>query len=140
MSAATFSGLIDLAAAGLGGRVLGASDEFFAEAANLLQSGRAVFVDGKFTERGKWMDGWESRRKRVPGHDWCVVRLGLPGRIRGFEVDTNHFLGNYPEHCSVEACTLESEPTDWASAPWEQLVPISELEGGTQHYYPVAST
>ncbi|MES1209308.1 MAG: allantoicase, partial [Pseudomonadota bacterium] len=60
MNAATFSGLVDLAAASLGGRVLGASDEFFAEAANLLQPGRAVFVDGKFTDRGKWMDGWES--------------------------------------------------------------------------------
>jgi allantoicase len=55
-----------------------------------------VFIEDKYTERGKWMDGWESRRKRVPGHDWCVIQLGLPGVIHGVDVDTNHFLGNAP--------------------------------------------
>ena len=78
-TAAAFTGLIDLAAADSGGQVLGASDDFFAAPENLLEPGRGVFIDGKYTDRGKWMDGWESRRKRGPGHDWCVLGLGAPG-------------------------------------------------------------
>ena len=68
-SSAAFTGLVDLAALGLGGTVLGASDDFFASANNLIEPGRGVFIEGKFTDRGKWMDGWESRRKRGPGYD-----------------------------------------------------------------------
>src|SRR5450432_47376 len=100
--AATFPGLVDLAAATLGGRVLGTSDEFFAEANGLLQSGRAVFVEGKFTDRGKWMDGWESRRRRGDGHDWGVLALGVPGEVVGFDIDTQHFVGNPPPFASVD--------------------------------------
>lgn len=100
--AATFPGLVDLAAAALGGAVLGSSDDFFAEAGNLIQPGRAVFIPGKYTDRGKWMDGWESRRKRVPGHDWCVLALGAPGTVVGFDVDTQHFVGNSPAFVAIE--------------------------------------
>src|SRR5258708_20618621 len=100
-STATFSGLVDLAAAGLGGRALGTSDDFFAGAENLLLPGRAVFVDGKFTDRGKWMDGWESRRKRGGGHDWCVLALGAPGEVVGLDIDTQHFVGNHPPFPSL---------------------------------------
>jgi allantoicase len=100
--AATFTGLVDLAAAALGGAVLGSSDDFFAEAGNLLQPGRAAFIPGKYTDRGKWMDGWESRRKRVPGHDWCVLALGAPGTVVGFDVDTQHFVGNSPAFVAIE--------------------------------------
>ena len=101
--AAVFAGLIDSASDALGGRVLGASDEFFAEAANLIEPGRGVFLDGKFTERGKWMDGWESRRRRgaEPDHDWCVLALGVSGEVVGFDVDTNHFLGNHAPFASI---------------------------------------
>lgn len=129
-----FTDLIDLASVRIGGTALYATDEFFAGKENLLQPGRGIFIPDKYTENGKWMDGWESRRKRVPGHDWCVIRLGLPGRIRGFEVDTNHFLGNYPEQCSIEACTLP-EGGRWEDATWRELVPITTLQGGSQHYY-----
>ena len=80
-SAAAFTGLVDLAAIGLGGTVLGASDDFFASANNLIEPGRGIFVEGKFTDRGKWMDGWESRRRRGPGYDWCVLELGAPGTV-----------------------------------------------------------
>ncbi len=101
-SAAAFTGLVDLAAIGLGGTVLGASDDFFASANNLIEPGRGVFIDGKFTDRGKWMDGWESRRKRGPGYDWCVLELGAPGTVVGFDVDTHYFVGNSPPFVSVE--------------------------------------
>ncbi len=98
-----FTELVDLAAERLGGTALWANDEFFAERDNLLKSEAAVFAPGKYTDRGKWMDGWETRRRRTPGHDWCIVRLGVPGIVRGVVVDTTHFKGNYPESCSLEA-------------------------------------
>jgi len=94
-------GLIDLAAARVGGRALLASDEFFAPKSNLLKPGRGVFVPEKYTTRGKWMDGWETRRRRTPGNDWCLIRLGIPGLIQGVAVDTHHFRGNHPEACSL---------------------------------------
>jgi allantoicase len=101
-----FTELVDLAAERLGGRVLAANDDFFAPKENLLKAAKPVFIEGKYTDRGKWMDGWESRRRRTPGHDWCLIRLGLSGIIRGFVVDTSFFKGNFPERCSIEASVL----------------------------------
>ena len=99
-----FTDLAELAAARVGGKALFANDEFFAPKENLLRPGRGEFIPGKFTPRGKWMDGWETRRRRTPGYDWCVIQLGMPGVVRGVDVDTNHFIGNFPERCSLEAC------------------------------------
>lgn len=80
-----------------------AEDDFFADRQRMLNPEPAVFVPGKYDANGKWMDGWESRRKRGPGHDWCVVKLARPGRIHGLDLDTSHFTGNYPPAASVEA-------------------------------------
>lgn len=139
-----FTELIDLASARLGGKALFATDEFFAPKENLLLPGRGVFIPDKYTEFGKWMDGWESRRKRVPGYDFCIIALGVPGRIRGLDVDTNHFLGNFPEHCSVDALPLGSlgpdpsvEALRQADVPWQTLVPLSVLKGGSQNLFEV---
>ena len=99
-----FTALADLASPRLGGRAAAASDDFFAPRANLLKPQPPVFIPGKFTARGKWMDGWESRRRRTPGHDWCVVRLGLPGIVRGVDVDTSFFTGNYPSQIGRASC------------------------------------
>src|SRR5438552_6918983 len=107
-------GLVDLASARLGGSTLLANDEFFAEKENLLKPARAVFLPDEYTERGKWMDGWETRRRRTPGHDWCIVRLGLPGLLRGFDVDTAHFLGNHPAYASIDA--IDASPDAAAEA------------------------
>lgn len=128
-----FTNLIDLAAARVGGTALYATDDFFAPKENLLQPGRGVFIVDKYTENGKWMDGWESRRKRTPGHDYCDIRLGLPGVIHGFDIDTNHFLGNYPEHASVEACNVKGDPDE--NTVWTELLPISTLQGGSQNLF-----
>jgi allantoicase len=100
--------LIDLASARLGGKALFASDEFFAPKENLLAPGRGEFIEGKYTDRGKWMDGWETRRRRDAGggYDWCVIQLGVPGAIRAITVDTNHFRGNHPVACSVDGASL----------------------------------
>src|ERR1700737_1036490 len=110
-----FTQLIDLASARLGGRAIAANDEFFAEKENLPTPEPAVFIPGKYTDRGKWMDGWETRRKRTPGHDWCIIRLGPPGIARIVHVDPIHFLGNFPAHCSLDGADVAGNPaeTDW---------------------------
>jgi allantoicase len=124
-------GLIDLASASVGGRALLASDEFFAPKSNLLKPGRGVFLEGKYTSRGKWMDGWETRRRRTPGFDWCVVQLGVPGVIRAVTVDTHHFTGNHPEACSLTAAALSTVPKSAAlkraAEQWPEILARSPL-------------
>jgi allantoicase len=133
--------LIDLAAEKLGGAVLFANDEFFAPKENLLKPSAPVFIEGKYTDLGKWMDGWESRRRRTPGFDWCIVRLGLPGKIRGVTVDTSHFKGNYPEQCSLEACSFEGQPTvdelTNESLNWTEILSVSPLQGDSQNHFAI---
>ncbi len=144
---AAFTGFVDLAAERLGGKTLLASDDFFAEKENLLKPGRGIFIADKYTDRGKWMDGWESRRKRTPGHDWCILRLGLPGSVRGFDIDTNHFLGNHPPYASVDACRIEADSAEAADsiavsdqAAWQTILPRSPLAPGSQNLFASIST
>jgi allantoicase len=138
-----FTELIDLASERLGGAVLYANDDFFAEKENLLKQSAPVFIEGKYTDRGKWMDGWESRRRRTPGFDWCIIRLGLPGIIRGVVVDTSFFRGNYPEQCSLEACTVDGQPdveqlmSD--ATRWTEILPQSQLQGDSQNPFVIQS-
>jgi allantoicase len=136
-----FTELVDLASEKLGGAVLVANDEFFAPKEDLLKATTPIFLEGEYTERGKWMDGWETRRRRTPGHDWCIIRLGLPGIIRGIVVDTSYFRGNYPEHCSFEACAIEGQatPDDLtnASIQWIPIMPQLPLAGDTQNPFPI---
>src|SRR4051794_38304947 len=137
-----FTELIDLAAERLGGAVLAANDEFFAPKENLLKSNHPVWREGEFTDRGKWMDGWETRRRRTPGHDWCIVRLGLPGIIQGVVVDTCHFKGNYPEQCSLEACAAGGHPDAGqlaAADDWVQLLPKTHLQGHAENAFSIDS-
>jgi allantoicase len=139
-----FTQLADLAAERLGGKVLAANDDFFAPKENLLKDSKPVFVPGKFTSRGKWMDGWESRRRRTPGHDWCIIRLGLPGIVRGVVVDTSFFTGNFPERFSLEGCDLADAPPknekkklSSANLNWVQIAPETALKGDSQNLFPV---
>ena len=101
---------------------------------------RAIFIPGKFTARGKWMDGWESRRRRTPGHDWCVVALGMRGVVRGVNVDTSHFTGNYPSHCSIDALDTttagrRSDRSAVTGAPWTTI--LDEVRAARQQRQPV---
>jgi allantoicase len=139
---ASFTGLLDLAAASFGGRAIGTNDEFFASMQNMLLPGRGVFIPEKFTDRGKWMDGWESRRKRGPGHDWCIVELGTPGNVVGFDIDTNHFLGNHPPFASVEgARATRGTPLEaLQKLSWTELLPQSPLRPGSQNLFASGSS
>jgi allantoicase len=134
-----FTELVDLASERLGGVVLAANDEFFAPKENLLKVSKPVFIEGKYTDVGKWMDGWETRRRRTTGFDWCILCLGLPGIVRGVVVDTSHFKGNFPEQCSLEACALEGNPNveklTSASAPWIEILPKSALRGDSENRF-----
>ena len=140
MSTSAFIKLTDLAAERLGGKALACSDDFFAEKENLLKPGRGIFIPDKYTDRGKWMDGWESRRKRTPGHDWCIIQLATPGKIHGVDIDTNHFLGNHPPYASVDACNLPSPAnTDFEKWQWKEILPNSPLQPGSQNFYKISN-
>ncbi|MDQ3907384.1 MAG: allantoicase [Acidobacteriota bacterium] len=138
-----FTELIDLASERIGGAVLYASDDFFAPKENLLKPSAPIFREGVYTDRGKWMDGWESRRRRTPGFDWCVVRLGLAGRVRGVVVDTAFFRGNYPEQCSLEACSFDGNPTVeqliGEANGWNEILPVSQLRGDSQNSFEISN-
>ncbi|XP_007260900.3 allantoicase [Astyanax mexicanus] len=143
----------DLACETVGGKVIFATDEWFAPALNLVKKGPPEFIASAFTEFGKWMDGWETRRKRIPGHDWCIVELGVPGVIYGFDVDTSYFTGNYAPSISIQAACLDKLPlpslcldgdrtgmaasesqfkavSELHSENWEEIVAVTKLKPG----------
>lgn len=125
----------NLASAGLGATILSCTDQFFAEAARMLQDSEPVFIVGKFDDHGKWMDGWETRRRRNGGHDHAIVKLGLPGTIRGLDINTSHFTGNFPPAASVHVAYCEGEPAE--DTQWVELVPARSLQGNSHHFVEV---
>lgn len=126
--------LVNLALPELGGAILSVSDEFFAPAKRMLSADEPVFIPDRFDAHGKWMDGWESRRKRTAGHDFCIIRI-CPGVIRSVEIDTSFFTGNYPPAAMLEACHVDIEPDD--STRWTELVPKIGLEGDSRQTFTV---
>ena len=143
-----FTQLIDLASEKLGGTVLFANDDFFAPKENLIKPYAPVWKEGLYTDDGKWMDGWESRRRRSPRldekFDWCIIRLGMPGEIRGIVVDTAYFKGNFPSHCSIDACTAGTDADVHAllsdATTWKEILQVSALAGDSQNSFEIAST
>lgn len=127
---------VNLASPRLGAKAVFATDEFFAPKERLLDDAAAEFIPGKYDDHGKWMDGWESRRRRDGGHDFCIVRLGLKGIVRGVDIDTSYFTGNYPPAASLEACLSEAEPGP--DTRWTEIVPATPLSPSAHHYVPVA--
>uniref|UniRef100_A0A7S2L5J2 Allantoicase domain-containing protein n=1 Tax=Leptocylindrus danicus TaxID=163516 RepID=A0A7S2L5J2_9STRA len=100
---------INLLDADTNARVLFATDEFFATAENLLNaSNEPRFDPNEYCEQGKVLDGWESRRRRDAGHDWCLVELGYRGTIEFFEIDTAFFTGNHAPRISIEGIDLSN--------------------------------
>ena len=136
-----FTDLIDLASERLGGAVIAANDEFFAPKEALLKPSAPEWREGVYTERGKWMDGWETRRRRTPGYDWAVIQLGAPGIVRGVVIDTSFFTGNFPERASIEAASVEGLPSleslSNGDVKWEGLLPASALKGDMKNEFEV---
>lgn len=135
-----FTTLPDLALRTVGGSVVAASDESFAEKECLIRPGRPGFQAETFGSKGQVYDGWETRRRREPGHDWALVRLGMPGVIRGVVIDTAWFKGNYPPHASVEAASVEGHPSpaELQAAEWVEILPSADLKGDAEHHFEVA--
>lgn len=128
-------GLINLAEDALGAEALWVSDDFFAAKERMLGRAEPVLRAGTFDEHGQWMDGWESRRRRGPGHDACVVKLAFRGVIRLVDVDTRHFTGNYPPQASLEA-TGDADPTQ-PGTRWTTLLPAHALQGDQHNLFPI---
>jgi len=132
----SFTRYPDLASRDLAGSVVSANDELFAPRQNLIMPLPAVHAADEFGHTGKVYDGWETRRRREPGHDWAIVRLGAPGTIRRVEIDTNHFKGNFPDRASIEGCLRPGAGLDaLADAAWTELLPSSKLRASHRHIY-----
>jgi allantoicase len=120
--------LVDLAAAENGGVPLACSDMFFSSMNNLIMPGRSANMG----------DGWETKRRRGPGNDWIILKLGLPGTLRKIEVDTNHFKGNYPDMCSIDGCAAPGASTEEltsADSRWREILPKTKLQANTRHFF-----
>jgi allantoicase len=138
-----FTKLPNLAGERFGSAVVAANDEFFAPKEGLIKASGPEWREGLYTERGKWMDGWETRRRREPGYDWAILRLGLPGRVHGVVIDTSFFTGNYPERASIDACALPGVPSVDAltanDVEWWPLLSPVDLRGNSANPFAVES-
>lgn len=131
-----FDRMTNLADARLGAKAITCSDDFFADMNRMLQAHDPVWKEGVYDDNGKWMDGWESRRKRGPGHDHCTVRLAVPGRIKGVNIDTRFFTGNYAPSASIEACFVDQgDPT--ADTQWHPILAAVTLQGDSEHLFTI---
>ncbi len=127
---------VNLASSRLGAAAVACSDDFFAPMHRMLKDKPPVWKEGKYDDNGKWMDGWESRRKRGPGNDWCIVRLARPGVIHGIVIETTYFTGNYGPAASVEACFHErGEPGD--NDQWVEILPRHDLQGDSENAFSI---
>ena len=136
-----FGNAIDLLAEKLGGKAIVCSDDFFAGMENLVKEEDAIFIADKYTERGKWMDGWESRRKRVEGHDWVIVKLGVTGQIDVVDIDTSHFLGNHAPIASIEyACDENCADENVQNLDFQPLLDQVPLQKGSSNYFVIQNS
>jgi allantoicase len=137
----SFRDLVDLANERVGGAAIACSDDYFAGMENLVKAKPAVWREDEYTDRGKWMDGWESRRKREPdGVDWCIVRLGVPGVVKGIVVDTAFFKGNFPAACALDVLSVDGYPTAdelAVSTDWLEVLPEQRLEGHSENAFAI---
>ena len=125
--------MINLADPRIGSKIIFKTDDFFAAAHRILNIDTPVFKDGLFDKHGKWMDGWESRRRRSRGFDYLILKLGKPGKIFNIDIDTTHFNGNQPTHASVEGCFSRSKPNK--KTKWIHLLGKKKLGPNKNHSF-----
>lgn len=132
-----FDTLPDLASTLLGGSVPWANDELFAARDNLIEPHAPEFHPKTFGTRGQVYDGWETRRRRDSGHDEAIIRLGVPGVVFAIDIDTSHFIGNYPPEASVEGCAVPGYPNldVVQAAEWRPLLARSPLKGDSHNRF-----
>ena len=128
-------GSVNLASQRLGAAIVEVSDDFFGPAARMLNDAPAIFYPDRYDEQGKWMDGWESRRRRQGGHDHCIVKLGAKGVLAGFEVNTRFFTGNHPPFVSIEGALVDDLPDE--NTVWTEIVAKADLLPDTPNLFPV---
>ena len=129
-------GVDPLASEYLPGRRRGAAEGLWRGRGELGGGGAARDQDRSGFDTKNMGDGWETRRRRGPGHDWAIVKLGTPGRIERIEIDTNHFKGNYPDSASIEGCFAPGgRIDDLASAAWRTLLPQTKLKAHHRHLF-----
>ncbi|MFR9732244.1 allantoicase [Saccharopolyspora sp. MS10] len=133
------SRLPDLASRAVGGAVVHANDELFAERENLIKPSAPEYRPHTFGHKGQVYDGWETRRRREPGVDFALIRLGLPGIVRRLVVDTAFFKGNYPPRVSVQAAAVDGypSPAELLAAEWTELLAPAEVEGDAENAFDV---
>ena len=122
------STLINLISPKIGSYGVYANDEFFAPLERMLSEADPIFIPGKYDNHGKWMDGWETRRRRKPGFDWCLIKLGCPGTIKKIEINTKFFTGNYPPHAEIEGIYSEKQP-DEKDKNWKTILHKTSIKG-----------
>jgi allantoicase len=135
--AALFKRYINVADERLGAVALVVSDEFFAAKERLLQATEPQWRAGVYDDHGKWMDGWESRRRRDGGHDYCIVKLAAPSTLAGLDIDTRYFTGNFPPYAAVQACSTDASPDEQSA--WSELLPRSALLGDQHNFFELQS-
>ncbi|MFC3851211.1 allantoicase [Salinispirillum marinum] len=137
VSTSAYSHFVNLADARLGTKAIYVTDDWFASVDRMLQPEPPVWKDGVYDDNGKWMDGWESRRKRFEGYDYAVLALGVPGVIKGVDIDTSFFTGNYPPSASLEACfCADGDPHE--KTVWTEIVSSVNLQGNSHNEFPVS--
>ncbi|MBT3915027.1 MAG: allantoicase [Rhodospirillaceae bacterium] len=130
-------GAINLASPRIGAAVIYATDDFFADKGRLIKVEEPVFIEDKYDENGKWMDGWESKRRRDPGNDYCIVRLGSKGVLTGVDIDTRHFTGNHPPRASIEGALSDSEPDD--TTEWVEVLQQNDIDANSHNFFTIVS-
>lgn len=131
--------LINLADSRLGAVAISVTDDWFADVNRMLQATEPEWKEGVFDDNGKWMDGWESRRKRHEGYDNAVIKLGVAGIIQGVDIDTRYFTGNYPPSASIDACYCENSDPD-EQTQWTEILSAKSLSGDSHHFHPITAS
>ena len=127
--------MINLADPRLGSKVIFKTDDFFASANRIINPNPPIFKDGVFDRHGKWMDGWETRRRRKKGFDYLIIKLGKPGRIFSVDIDTTHFSGNQPMYASLEACQNNKKLN--SNSKWSKILNYKKLGPNKNHKFSI---
>ena len=128
------NGLIDLAQSRLGSKIVYKTDEFFAPAKRIINPWPPIFKEGVFDKHGKWMDGWETRRKRKKGYDYLILKFGKPGKIYKIDIDTSYFSGNQPTKVSLEACSSKKKLPN-KNSKWIKILKKKPTKANSHHFF-----